>query len=179
MGFSTPFGLRQVKLVPLSPAGVEVPANAVFLPASRTFSFKDTESFEQLTGGDKTVASRGAGAVAGWELEGGGISLEAWKVLAGGTITTSGTTPNKVTKFTKKVADSRPYFNVYGRALSESGGDFGMVVYRCIADGDLEASMEGGAFLLTSASGNGYGDVTSDNLYDFIQNETAIPLVIS
>jgi hypothetical protein len=179
MTLITPFGLRQVKIVPLNAAGVEQEDEAVFLPASRTFSFSEAEEFETLTGGDRTVASRGAGPTVGWELEGGGISLEVWKALAGGTITSTGTTPSKVTKFTKKTSDARPYFNVYGRALSESGGDFGMVVYRCIADGDLEASMEGGSFLLTSASGNGYGDEATEELYDFLHNETATPLVIS
>lgn len=175
----TPFGLRQVKIVPVNALGVEMEDEAVFLPASRTFGFAESEEFETLTGGDRTVASRGAGPTVGWELEGGGISLEAWKALSGGTITTTGTTPDRVTKFTKKTSDARPYFNVYGRALSESGGDFQMVVYRCIADGDLEATMEGGAFLLTAASGNGYGNESTELLYDFLEHETATPLTLT
>ena len=52
-----PFGLRQVKLVPLNDAGAEVTASAVFLPASRTFSFSEAEDFETLEGDDRTVAS--------------------------------------------------------------------------------------------------------------------------
>lgn len=177
--FATPFGLRQVKLVPLNAAGAEIAEEAVLLPASRTFSFSETESFETLEGGDRTVASHGAGPTVGWELEGGGISLDVWKVLSGGTIVESGVSPNTIRKFTKKTSDSRPYFNTYGRAISDSGGDFHMVVYRCKADGDLEASMENGSFLLTAASGTGFGHDETEELYDFVHNETATALSVT
>ena len=168
-----PFGLRQVKLVPLNAAGVEVPANAQFLPASRTFSFSEAEDFENLDGDDRRWASHGAGPTVEWDLEGGGISLELWAILSGATITTTASQK----KLTKLVTDQRPYFNVYGRAISDSGGDFQMVVYRCKADGSLEASMENGSFLLTSCSGTGFGEdkTTNAKLYDFVQNETAVP----
>lgn len=177
--FSTPFGLRQVKIVPLSDAGVEIADAAVFLPAGRTFSFAETEEFETLQGGDRTVASHGNGPTVGWELEGGGISLDAWKALSGGIVTKTGTGATTVTKFTKKTSHSRPYFNVYGRAISDSGGDFHMVVYRCKADGDLEASLENGSFLLTAASGTGFGNETTEDLYDFVSNDTVKPLTLA
>jgi hypothetical protein len=176
--YALPFGLRQVKIVPLDNAGAEVTASAVFLPASRTFSFADTEEFEPLTGDDKTIASHGSGATADWDLEGGGISLEVWKALSGGTIVSSGTTPAVVKTYTKLTTDARPYFNAYGRALNDNGGDFQMVLYRCKADGDLEVELSGGSFLLTAASGKAYGAIGTDKLYDFLHRETAVALVI-
>jgi hypothetical protein len=176
--YALPFGLRQVKLTPITGAGVLDTANAQYLPASRTFSFKETEDFEELQGDDHTVASHGAGPTVDWDLEGGGISLEIWAILSGGTVTTSGSTPNTIKSFTKKTSESRPYFQVEGRAISDSGGDFHMEVYRCKADSDLEAELGNGAFLLTKASGKGYGDEVSEKLYDFVHNETAVPLVI-
>src|SRR5690606_24425871 len=106
-GYALPFGLRQVKIVPLDAAGEEVTADAVFLPASRTFSFGETEEFEELQGDDRTIASHGSGPTVDWELEGGGISLDVWKALAGGTIASSGTTPAEVRTLTKKTSDSR------------------------------------------------------------------------
>lgn len=171
--YALPFGLRQVKLVPLDNTGAETPSAAVFLPASRTFSFKETEDFEKLQGDDRTVASHGAGPTVEWDLEGGGISLDIWKILGGGTITSQGSSPSTVRTFTKLTTDSRPYFNVYGRAVSDNGGDFKMVVYRCKADGDLEAEMSNGSFQLTKAGGTGYGNLTDNKLYDFIHSETA------
>lgn len=177
-GYAIPFGLRQVKLVPLDAAGVEVKASAVFLPASRTFSFSDTEDFETLEGDDRTVASHGAGPTVSWDLEGGGISLEAWKIMGGGTVASTGTAPSAVKTFTKLTTDSRPYFNVYGRAISDNGGDFEAVVYRCKADGDLEGSLENGSFLLTAASGTGFGNETDAKLYEFKHREVAVPLTL-
>lgn len=177
--YALPFGLRQVKLTPIDSAGALVTAEAVFLPASRTFSFAEVEDFEELEGDDTIVASHGSGPTVDWELEGGGISLETWKVLSGGTITASGTAPAEVKTFTKKTTDQRPYFQVEGRAISDNGGDFEMEVYRCKADGDLEASMENGSFLLTAASGKGYGQLSGDQkLYDFIHRETAVALTL-
>lgn len=173
-----PFGLRQVKLVPLDNAGAEVPAQSVFLPASRTFSFAETEEFETLEGDDRTIASHGAGPTVDWDLEGGGISLAAWKIMAGGTNVASGVSPAALSTYTKLVTDSRPYFNVYGRAISDNGGDFESQVYRCKADGDLEGSLENGSFLLTSASGKGYGKESDGKLYVFIHRETAVPLTL-
>lgn len=168
---SLPFGLRQVVLTPIKADGTVDTANKVTLPASRTFSFKETEDFEELTGDDSTIASHGSGPIVEWELEAGGVSLKVWKVLAGGTVTTTGTTPATVNTYTKLTTDSRPYFQVEGQAISDSGGDFHTVVYRCKADGDLEGNSEGGSFRLTSASGKGYGDLTTKKLYDFVQNE--------
>lgn len=173
-----PFGLRQVKITPIDDAGALVTASAVMLPASRTFTFSETESFEQLEGDDTTVASHGAGPVVEWDIEGGGISLEVWRALSGGTIVSSGVTPNLKKTFTKLATDARPYFQVEGRAISDSGGDFHTLVYRCKADGDLEAEMSNGSFLLTAASGKGYGQVADGKLYDMVHNETAVPLTV-
>lgn len=178
-GYSLPFGLRQVKLTPISEAGVLMTAEAQMLPASRTFSFSETEDFETLEGDDRTVASHGAGPTVDWELEGGGISLAIWKILSGGTVTLTGSSPNQVRTFTKKTSDSRPYFQVEGRAISDNGGDFHMVVYRCKADSDLEAELSNGSFLLTSASGKGYGNESTEELYKFTQNETATPISLA
>lgn len=172
--YALPFGLRQVKLTPINPTtGALVSASSVLLPASRTFSFTETEEFEDLDGDDRRIASHGAGPVVEWELEGGGISLAVWKVLAGGTVTDTGVSPAAIRKYTKLVTDARPYFQVEGVAISDNGGDFHGVVYKCKADGDLEAEMSNGSFLLTAASGHGLGDDTTGKLYDWVHNETA------
>lgn len=168
-----PFGLRQVKLVPVSSTGLEITAQAQMLPASRTFSFSESEDFENLDGDDRRWASHGSGPTVEWDLEGGGISLEVWAILSGATVTSGGGTKT----LTKLVEDSRPEFNVYGRAISDSGGDFHMVVYRCKSDGSLEASMENGSFLLTTCSGTGFGENKSSGakLYEFLHNDTVTP----
>lgn len=174
--YALPFGCRDVRLLPVNASDGTV-GTGVDLPAARTFSFADTEDFEELLGDDIRVAAHGTGPTVDWELESGGISLEAFKVMAGGAITTTGTTPATKKIFSKLVTDARPYFQAEGQAISDSGGDFHTVVYRCKATGDLEGSMENGAFRLTAASGKGYGDTVGTSptgkLYDHIHNETA------
>jgi hypothetical protein len=173
-----PFGLRDVRLYPLDSAGNR--GTGVDLPVARTFSFTDTETFEDLMGDDQTIAAHGAGPTVDWELESGGIPFEAFKIMAGGTLSTTGTTPNQVKTFSKLTTDQRPYFDVEGQAISDSGGDVHCVVYRCKANGDLAGSFSNGAFYLTSAKGKGYGDNVRSGatykLYNFIQNETITPI---
>lgn len=170
-----PFGLRDVKLTPIT--GEATLGTPVDLPVARTFSFSESEDFETLEGDDSTVASVGAGPTAGWELESGGLPFEAFKVMAGGTITEEGTTPTQSKTFSKLTTDRRPYFQAEGQAISDSGGDVHGILYRCKADGDLEGEWGNGSFFLLSASGTAFGDTVgaspTNKLYDFVQNETA------
>jgi hypothetical protein len=172
-----PFGLRDVKLKPLEGATL---GTAIDLPVARTFSFSESEEFEELQGDDVTAASHGSGPVVEWELESGGLPFNAFKAMAGGTVTESGVTPAQKKVFSKLASDSRPYFKVEGQAISDSGGDVHGIVYRCKADGSLEGEFGNGSFFLLSASGKGYGDTVgatpTNKLYDFVQNETAIAI---
>jgi len=171
--YALPFGLREVWLIPDGPDGQPDTDAAVKLPASRTFSFSETEDFEELAGDDRTIASHGSGPTVDWDLEGGGVSLEVVRVLVGGTVAETGTSPEAVRRFVKKTSHSRPYFSVVGRAISDNGGDFVGCVRRCKADGDFELEFANGSFMLTSCSGKGYGDLDNEDLFWFEQRESA------
>lgn len=176
--YAQPFGLRDVKLTPLGADG-STPGTAVDLPAARTFSFAEAEEFEQLRGDDKLLAEHGSGPSIEWDLESGGISLEAYVVIAGGTLTSSGTTPAVKKTFKKLATEQRPYFKVEGQAISDNGGDFHGIVYKAKATGNIEGEMGDGSFWLTGCSGNGYPSTEAaktDWLYDFVHNETAIAI---
>lgn len=175
-----PFGLRDVKLKSVNSATGAL-GTAIDLPVARTFSFAENEDFETLQGDDTVVASVGSGPTVAWELESGGLPFEAFRTMAGGTITETGTTPNQKKVFSKLTTDRRPYFQAEGQAISDSGGDVHGIVYRCKADGDLEGEFGNGAFFLLSASGTGFGDTVgtapTGKLYDFVQNETAVAII--
>lgn len=174
-----PYGLRDVKLTPYTNS-TTLAGTTVDLPNARTFSFEEAEEFQELRGDDKVVATRGSGASVSWELESGGISLEAYQTMNGGTITATGTTPAQVKTYKKLATDSRPEFKVEGQAISESGGDFHVILYRCKASGSLSGELADGSFWLTSASGSAMPSrITAkvDTLYEFVQNETSVPLV--
>lgn len=171
-----PFGLRDVKLTPIT--GGSTLGTPVDLPNSRTFSFEESEDFEELRGDDKVVATRGTGPSVSWELESGGISLEALVIMNGGTVTVTGVEGAEVKTYLKKVTDARPEFKVEGQALSESGGDFHVVLPRCKANSSISGELSDGSFWLTSASGVAMA-LADDTLYEFTHNATAtaIPAV--
>ena len=175
-----PYGLRDVKIRPISSSssdGSDSVGSGVDLPVSRTLSFSDTEEFQELRGDDRVQASHGNGSTVEWSLESGGISLAAYAVMAGGSVTTTGTGATLRNVYKKKSSHSRPYFQIEGQSISDSGGDFHTLIYRCKADGSLEGEQADGAFWLTKASGKGYGrhkpfDSSDGDVYDFIENAT-------
>lgn len=171
-----PYGLRDVKLTPYTTAAATTLGTSVDLPNGRTLSFAETEAFEELRGDDRLVATHGAGPQVEWELEAGGVSLEAVAVMYGGTVSTTGSTPNQVKKLRKKVTDVRPYFKIEGQVISDSGGDLHAVIYRAKATDNLTGEFADGQFFLTGASGVGMPSLEVANLdyvWDFVQNETA------
>ena len=166
---------------PYTDAGATTLGTPVDLPNSRTFSFAEAEEFAELRGDDKVVATRGKGASVDWDLEAGGLSLQALKVIAGGAVVESGITPNMKTVFTKKVTDSRPYFKVEGQAISDSGGDSHCVLDLCRATGNIEGEFSDGNFFLTSGSGVALPSrilARIDTLYEFVQNETVTAIAV-
>lgn len=175
-----PYGLRDVKLTPYTnDAATTLGTPSVDLPNARTFSFSEAEEFTELRGDDKVVTTRGQGASVDWDLEAGGLSFEALKIITGGTITETGTTPAQSKTFTKKVTDSRPFFKVEGQAISDSGGDLHCVLDRCRSTGSVEGSFGDGEFFLTSGSGVALPSLITaraDTLYEFVQNETAVAI---
>jgi hypothetical protein len=165
-----PYGLRDVKLAPLD--SVDTIGTRVDLPASQTFSFSETEEVTELRGDDVLIAIKGKGAKVEWDLEAGGISLQAYVIMSGGTYSLTGVTPNQVRKVAKAGTDARPYFYVEGQAISDSGGDWHGRVFKCKVTDALEGDMKDGEFWVTKASGQGLPNLTNQ-LYELIQNETA------
>jgi hypothetical protein len=180
MDTALPFGMRDTKVTPYTTAAATaLDPTSIDQPNARTLSFSESEDYEELRGDDKVVAIRGKGASVEWEMEAGGIALPAYKAMNGGTLVTSGVTPNTVTTYTKKVTDVRPYFKAEGQSISDSGGDFHVVLYKSRASGSLEGELGDGAFWLTKASGAALpANLTGeeDTLYKFILNETETPI---
>jgi hypothetical protein len=182
LGTALPFGLRDVKLVEYpSLAATAFGSSLVDLPNAQTFSFTENEEYVDLRGDDKLITSHGQGAQLDCDLESGGISMEAYKVINGGTIIETGVTPNQIKRYRKRVTDQRPFFAVIGQAISDSGGDVHTVVYRARATGDISGEYADGAFLVPSSAVTGFscnvtGDIDGeeifDTLYDHVQHET-------
>lgn len=182
-----PYGLRDVKITPYTDLTRTVLAGAsIDLPNAQTFTFTENEDYEDLRGDDQLQTSHGKGPVVNWDLENGGLSFEAYAAIAGGTVGTTGVTPNQVKTFTKPTigtAAVRPFFKVEGQAFSDSGGDVHGIVWAARATGDIKAEMKDGTFMIPATSGKGFGSKlltgpALNSLYDWVQNEAAAGVAI-
>lgn len=173
-----PYGLRDVKVYTLDAAGVK--GTAVDLPNARHLTFEEAEDFNDLRGDDHLVTKRGNGPTVNWELEAGGISLEALVVINGGAITSTGTGPTAKKTYSKKSTDARPHFAAEGQSISDNGGDLHVVLHNLLADGGVSGEFTDGDFFLTTCSGTGFASLaTADNglVYEFVNNATATAVV--
>lgn len=169
-----PHGLRDIKITPIDAAGDY--GTMIDLPVSQTLSWTDSADFSELRGDDELQAERESGQSVDWDMAQGGISLEAYAAIAGGTVGTSGVAPNTVKTYGKASGDARPYFRIDGQVISDNGGDVHLVIYRAKATGDIGGEFSEGEFEVTSMSGRGYpsqfaGD--EGKVYDLVHNQTA------
>lgn len=167
-----PYGLRDVKVASLSPAGVL--GTLVDLPNAQTLEFTETTSSQELRGDDQIVAQRTAVDAVEWTLASGGINFEAMKVIAGGTITQTGTTPNIQKRWRRMGGEGYPDFYAEGQAMSESGGDHHTVIHRAKAT-TISGTHQDQEFWVSNAEGNGIATIEAENIgavWDMVQNES-------
>jgi len=171
-----PYGLRDVKVATLDSAGVK--GSLVDFPNGQTLEFQESTNVQELRGDDVVVAQRVTIDSVDWTLEGGGYSLEAMVVIAGGAITTTGTTPNIKKQWRRMGTDAYPDFFMEGQSIAESGGDSHLVLHRCKAT-QISGSHTDQEFWVQHCEGNAIATLTVANVgavWDFVENETAAPI---
>lgn len=172
-GTRLPYGLRDVKVATLDNAGVK--GSLVDLPAAQSLEFQESTSSQVLRGDDSTVAQRVTIDTVDWTLESGGISFEAYTVIAGGAITTSGVTPNVKKSWTRMGTDAYPDFYLEGQSMSESAGDHHQVFYRAKAT-QISGTLQDQDFWVSHAEGNAIATLTAADVgkvWAMVANETA------
>jgi hypothetical protein len=167
-----PFGLREIKLMPL-PTGT-----AVTLPAAMTLSIEERVQTAELRGDDKLQAVASYSEAADWELEEGGISLEAYALMTGRTVTSSGTTPNGIVTLAMDAQQTFPYFKIYGRSIGASTDNVHVKIWKAKLTSGIKGSFKGGEFFVTSCKGVAVSDGTN-GVMSIVQNETAAVLPAS
>lgn len=170
-----PYGIRQIMLTPYLDAQGSILASVSYpLPVAMTMGFSETEQYDELRGDDVLVAVHGRGPQVDWSLEAGGLPIKPWSIISGAMVIESGVTPTRQVRLRKSGNDLRPYFRTDGRIISDSGGSVQARIYRCKANGRLQADFRGGAFQTSRIDGIGLplaGDA-GRWLYEIIQNET-------
>lgn len=172
-GTSLPYGLREIKVATMSSTGTK--GTLVALPNAQTLEFTEGTNTQTLRGDDRVVAQRITIGDVEWTLGAGGMNLEAAVIMFGGSLVTSGTTPNEKKTYKRIDTDARPDFYLTGRALSESGGDYHMQFLRAKA-ANFSGTLQDQEFWVTNAEGTALGSLaagTPGEMYDLIINETA------
>ena len=163
------FGLKQVKLT--DTAG----STPVFLPSAMMLHFTEKTMSTKFLADGLWIAGRTIPVGVEWELEAGGLSLEAYAKMTGRTATAVGTTPNRTVTMNADAGTEFPYFRIYGRALSDTGtDDVYCVLYRCKLQ-EIEGTFRNGEFWVSSCAGIGIDDSTF-GLFQFVQHETKVSL---
>lgn len=162
-----PFGLRDVKLTNL--AGT----TQVDLPSAMTLRFSERVKSGELAGDDSTVAVATRSDAVEWSLENGGISLEAYALLTGRTVATSGTTPNATATLTGSKVEGFPYVKIYGQVIDDGeASDVHCLIWKAKITSGLEGTFADGEFWVSSCSGVAIDDGTN-GIFDFVRHETA------
>lgn len=161
-----PFGLRQIALYNSDGTG------KVLIPAALMMHVTPLLESARFEADGRLVGAAGFVAGAEWELEAGGISLEALAKLTGDAATAAGSAPNRTLTMSAAAGDAMPYIRIAGRALSDSGDVF-CRLYRCKVEA-LEGTFRQGEFWVTYAKGVAVSDGT--RVFEFVQQETAAAL---
>jgi len=162
------FGLRQIVLQSADELTV------IELDAGRTLTFSEEFINDELLGNDRVVAVATFPKKLTWELEGGGLQLEALALMFGETITTSGVTPNRIEEMVRSAGTVSPYFTIMGRSVT-AGSDAVHVIIPMAKVTGYERNAEQEAFGLMVISGEAIDD--GSGLYVIRKLETDASLI--
>lgn len=170
-----PYGLHRVWITGYTDVDGTILADTSYrLPLAQTLAFTESEDFDTLNGDDKSaVAIAGKGATVDGSLEAGGLDIMTFSLITGAQLIESGVEPNVKRVLRKRGSDMRPYFRVEGQVLSNGGGDNVGRIFRCKANGKIQADMKFGTFMVPSIDFQGTpmpGD-DDDYLWEIEYNE--------
>lgn len=166
-----PFGLRDIKVTNIGGTTQKD------LPAAQKLKITPKMKSGELEGDDALVSVVAFIMSAEWELEAGGIDLDALAIITGRTLTTAGTTPNQTNTLKLSAGDVMPYFKVYGKSMGDSTDDIHAKMSKCKCT-ELEGEFSDGEFYITSCKGVAVDDGTN-GVVSVVQNETATTLPIT
>ena len=166
VGGNQPFGLNDIKVTDISYATQQD------LPAAQRLTFNPRIVSGELPGDDAILAVSSRIVALDWELEAGGIDLDAYAIMTGYTVSSSGTTPGQQDELQWDKAKCLPYFSIFGKALgSDCTDDIHVLIYKAKVT-EIEGALQDGEFYITSCKGVAIDDGTH-GIMEIIQHETA------
>jgi hypothetical protein len=113
------------------------------------------------------------------DIEVGLLSLDGYQIMVGGSVTTTGTTPNQKVVYSLKASDwSPPYFKLEGRwTYAGVGiGDAHVILYKCkVTDAPaIELNDASGNFGTVKFKASALPATADGSWFDIVLNETAV-----
>lgn len=161
------FGLRDLKITSADGTGV------VDLPAALILHVMPRIVATEFTAEGVVVGVSVYVAALDWELEAGGISLEALAKLTGDTAASGGSAPNRTLTLSMDADVAFPTVRIYGRAVGDGNDDIHCKLWACVLT-SIEGTFRAGEFWVTSCAG--VAVESASGLVDFVQHETAVAL---
>lgn len=162
-----PFGLREVKITNADGSG------AVALQAAMILHVTPRIAATEFMAEGIVLEVSSVVTAADWELEAGGISLDALAKLLGNTTTSGGVAPNRTLTLAGDTGLALPYVRIYGRAVGDGVDDIHCKLWQCKLT-SIEGTFRVGEFWITSCAGVAVHGM--NGLFDFVQHETAVAL---
>jgi len=156
-----PMGIKQIK--------IKVGAVVKELPAGITLKFKEKVISARGRGGDRLVALASVPDGVEWEMGSLGVPLEAYAMMTGLTVDTTGTTPNQIKTLSSSDSNRYPYFDIYGKSLGVGADDIHVHIINAKLTEGMDAPYEDGKF-----TNSGFKGEALD--WELVQNETAATL---
>lgn len=163
-----PFGMREIVIRD------EAGADPVALPKAILMAVSERIESAEFVAEGTVVDAVAFTSACDWELESGGISLEAWAKLTGRTATEFITSPPNRQKRIIIRGDSFPYLQIWGRSVGDGADDIYIKLHRCKLTG-IEGTLRQREFFITSCAGVAVPDTNGD-IYTVTQRETGVPL---
>ena len=153
-----PFGLRDILLVSMDNE------NSADLPSSRTLSFTERVMSAEFTGDDELQGVVTIPIGCEGNLEEGGISLAAYALMTGHTLTTG-------VGETTLDADSSsfPYFQIFGKSVDDEGGDIHCHIRKAKITEALQGEFKYGEFFMTKMKFVGVR--VNGTAFEFVAND--------
>jgi hypothetical protein len=177
-----PYGVRDCKITQYADSGgTALGTTSVDVPIMQHLNFTEAEEFTELRGDDRVITTRGKGSQVNGDIESGGLPIAVWAVITGGSVIATGTTPNRLIELQKRATTARPFWRVDGKIISDSGGDVLVRIYRCRANGDIQANFQDGDFQTSQIAFVGLPlmDDTNDLIYSIFRRETSTSISLT
>lgn len=162
------FGIRQIVLYNADGTG------AVALPVALMMHITPVFEAARFVADGVGVGAASMITSLEWELESGGLNLDAYAKLLGLSVANAGTAPNRTQTLSVGAGLELPYLRISGRAVSDAGDGMAVKLYRAKLE-SLEGTFRRGDFYVTSCAGIAVKHSTL-GLFDLVGQETKTAL---